>query len=130
MAFQIFDAYGAASRPEATLRASGYLFLSKGILKRAGDEHAKYCQVLFDEENSLLGIKLIDSGTSDLAAAAGVKEMMIEKSGASVNLVPLMKFYGIPKRKDKTVLEVKFDEGLIVIPISALKSGGGSSQQS
>jgi hypothetical protein len=113
MAFRVFTAYGAASRPEATLRSSGYLFLSKGILQRAGDEKATYCQLRFDEEDGRLGIKLARDDFDE-----GVRQMSIEPSGASVNLLPLLRYYGFPALKGKRVLPVKFEDNMIVLDLA------------
>ena len=112
MAFRVFTAYGAASRPEATLRSSGYLFLSKGILQRAGDEKATHCQLRFDEEDGRLGIKLARDDFDD-----GVRAMSIEPSGASVNILPLLRYYGFPALKGKRVLPVKFEDDMIVLDL-------------
>jgi hypothetical protein len=119
VAFKLFEAYGAASRPEATLRASGYLFLSRGILKRAGNEHAKYCQLMFDENNGFLGVKLVTQGVD--VKTDSTREMTTERSGAAVNIMPVLRYYGFPKLKGKKVLEVTFEEGLIVISLNELK---------
>jgi hypothetical protein len=114
MAFRVFTAYGAASRPEATLRSSGYLFLSKGILQRAGDEKATYCQLQFDEEEGRLGIKLARASFD----GEGMRQMSIEPSGASVNILPLLRYYGFPALKGKRVLPVRFEDGLIVLDLA------------
>lgn len=121
MAFTIFEAYGAASRPEATLRASGYLFLSKGILKRAGNEEATHIQLLFDEESNRLGMNFYDE-MLDGVDLPGVRELSQEKSGVSVNILPLLRYYGFPdpKRIGKQVFPVKFEEELAVIDLKPL----------
>jgi hypothetical protein len=115
MAFRVFTAYGAASRPEATLRTSGYLFLSKGILQRGGDEGATHCQLQFDEQSGLLGIKLASNGEELLED--GFRPLTVERSGASINILPLLRYYGFPRIKEKRVLPVKFEDGLIVIEL-------------
>lgn len=123
MAFKIFDAYGAASRPEATLRASGYIFLSRGILRRAGIEDATHAQLMYDEEADRLGIKLYTS--IDAPKEQSTREMSVERSGASVNILPLIRFYNLPdpKKLGKRVLPVQFEEGLVVIDMKDFRSG-------
>jgi hypothetical protein len=116
MAFRIFTAYGAASRPEATLRTSGYLFLSKGILQRAGDVEATHCQLQFDEQSGLLGIKLASNGRELIED--GFRPLTGERSGASINILPLLRYYGFPRLKEKRVLPVKFEDDLIVIELA------------
>jgi hypothetical protein len=115
MAFRVFDAYGAASRPEATLRASGYLFLSKGIMKRAGKEGATHCQLRYDESDGRLGIWLTEASSE--SGEGGVRPMLDEKSGASINLLPLLRYYGFPELKEKQVLPVTFEDDLVVIKL-------------
>lgn len=121
MAFKLFDAYGAANRPEATLRASGYLFLSRGILKRGGNEDATHAQLLYDEAEDRLGIKL--GGDVDVLLDNGFKDISREKSGASVNLLPLLRYYRFPEPKamGKRVLPVEFEKEMIVIELKPLR---------
>lgn len=122
MAFKVFDAYGAASRPEATLRTSGYLFLSKGIMKRAGSENATHAQLLFDEAWDRLGIRLYEP--VDVPNDGSAREASLEKSGIAVNVLPLMRYYGLPDPKSlgKQVLTVSFDGNVIVIGMSGIRA--------
>jgi hypothetical protein len=113
MAFRVFDAYGAASRPEATLRASGYLFISKGIMSRAGKESATRYQLRFDPDNGRCGIMLLDD--RDTGFDEGVRRLNVEASGASLTLLPLLRYYGFPAVKEKKVLPVAFEDDLIII---------------
>lgn len=116
MTFRVFTSYGAASRPEATLRGSGYLFLSKGILQRAGNSAAAHCQLQFDEQSGRLGIKLLADGHE--LFEDGARRLTVEKSGASINILPLLRYYGFPRLEGKRVLPVKFEGDLIVIELS------------
>ena len=125
LAFKIFDAYGAASRPETTLRASGYLFISKGIMKRARSENATHAQLMFDEVEGKLGIRLYEE--FDNPADGTTREASVEKSGVAVNLLPLLRYYGIPEPKvtGKQVLPVTFDDQVIVIDLKMLREAKG-----
>jgi hypothetical protein len=120
MAFKVFDAYGAASRPEATLRTSGYLFLSRGIMRRAESAGATHAQLLFDEEDGQLGINLF--AAKDAPVDGSAREASLEKSGISVNVVPLLRYYGFPEPKaiGKRVLPVSFNGRTIVIDLTVL----------
>lgn len=116
MAFEVFDAYGAASRPEATLRASGYLFISKGIMRRAGKADATHCQLQYDADTGRLGVVLTDKDAAMFDE--GIRPINVEKSGASINLVPLLRYYGLPTSfKGKLILPVTFDNNLIVMEL-------------
>ena len=121
MAFEVFTAYGAASRPEATLRTSGYLFVSKGIMKRAQSENATHAQLMYDEIENRLGIRLYD--TFDVPENESVREVSPEKSGIAVNLMPLLRFYGFPGPKilGKRVLPITLDGNVIVIDLKTLR---------
>ena len=119
MTFKVFDAYGAAARPEATLRASGQIFLSRGILSRSGKEGATHVQLQFDEEADTLGIKLCKSTAS--VTETGIREATVEKSGIAVNLVPLLRYYNFRMPKAKLVLPVTFGAGLVLIDLKPLR---------
>lgn len=128
MAFKVFDAYGAAARPEATLRASGQLFLSRGILKRSGREHATHYQLQFDEDTDRLAIKLCQN--TDGFSASGVREALLEKSGIAINVVPLLRYYNFRMPKAKVMLPVTFESDLVVADISGLRQGSEASSPS
>jgi hypothetical protein len=134
MAFKVFTAYGAASRPEATLRASGYLFISKGIMRRAGCENAAHAQLMYDEIEFRLGIRLYEDAPVD---DGSVRDVISEKSGIAMSLAPLLRYYGFPepKKLGKRVLQVSLQDKLIVLDLTALRqtkaeSGRGSKSAS
>ena len=122
MAFKVFDGYGAASRPTATLRVSGYVFLSKGILKRADCESCTHAELRFDEESQKVGIRLINDLVEDTDAPS-VRQINTEKSGISVNLLPLLRFYGYGKPTKKHVLQVEFNEGMVIVDLIQIGKG-------
>lgn len=121
MPFKVFDAYGAASRPEATLRASGYLFVSKGIMKRARSERATFAQLMYDESEQKLGIRLYDE--FDVPGDGSAPKVSVEASGVAVNILPLLRYYGLPEPKvtGKRVLPVSFEDQVIVIDLKQVK---------
>lgn len=119
MAFKVFDAYGAAARPEATLRASGQLFLSRGILRRSSREDATHYQLQFDEETDRLAIKLCHR--NDESSQPGVKEALLEKSGIAINVVPLLRYYNFRVPKAKMVMPVTFESDLVVVELKGLR---------
>lgn len=123
MAWEVFAAYGAASRHEATLRASGYLFISKAILKRANQEDATHFEMLYDEEHDRLGIKFWNNKVDEDEGKEGsVRELMTEKSGVAISLMPLLRYYGITKPSKKYGLAVTFpEEGMIAMSLKPLK---------
>jgi hypothetical protein len=121
--FKVFSAYGAASRPVATLRSSGYVFLSRGIAARAGHESATHYELMFSDENSQLGIRLYTEPDVN-PDAPSVRQTISEKSGISLTIVPLLRFYGFPDLgKGKRLLPVTFEQDMIVIDLSQLREG-------
>lgn len=124
MAFKVFDAYGAASRPTATLRVSGYVFLSKGILMRAGSEESTHAELSFDDETQRVGIRLVHD-VVDGTDATSIRQINTEKSGVSVNILPLLRFYGYGKPTKKHVLDVEFDEGMVIINLGKVLTKAG-----
>lgn len=123
MAFKVFTAFGAGSRLEATLRANGYLFLSLGILKRAGYEEAIAAQLMYDEETDRLGIHLFRNGEAP-SDDTTIRDMSKERSGKSVNIIPLIRFYNLPdpKKVGRQVLPVAFEDGLVIIDMKGLRN--------
>jgi hypothetical protein len=123
VAFKVFTAYGAGSRLEATLRANGYLFLSHGILKRAGYEDAIAAQLMYDEDSDRLGVKLFHNGQPRIADPT-IRDMSKERSGKSVNILPLIRFYNLPdpKKVGRQVFPVTFEDGLVVIDLKSLRN--------
>jgi len=90
-------------------------------MKRARSENATFAQLMFDEVEGKLGIRLYDE--FDNPADGTAREASVEKSGVAVNLVPLLRYYGIPEPKvtGKQVLPVTFDDQVIVIDLKALR---------
>ena len=124
MGFKVFEEYGAAARDEATLRISGYLFLSKGLLKRVNAEDSNGAVLLFDEDNKRIGIKFCDEYDSSKPEIRNVSK---ERSGVAVNILPLLKFYGMEKPEKKQTLKVSTDEDMLIIDASNLYSDANRS---
>ena len=120
MGFKVFDAYGAASRPTATLRVSGYMFLSKSIQKQAGSEHPTHVQLSFDEDSDKVGIRFLTDFVDDTDSPS-IREVSTEKSGISANLLPLLRFYRFSKPTKKHVFPVEFEDGMVVVDLSELR---------
>lgn len=123
MGFKIFTEYGASSRNEATLRVSGYLFISNAILKRlnvdtSGEEIQQGAILLFDEDSNLLGIKLSEEYDQK---QQDQRKLSKEQSGAAINILPLLRFYGFDKPTEKHLLKVDVRENMYVIDLSEIK---------
>lgn len=128
MPFEVFDAYGAAARPEVTLRASGQLFVSRGILKRSGREDATLYQLQFDEDTDRLAIKMCRN--YDKLNEQGVREAIREKSGIAINVLPLLRYYNLQVPKQKVVFPVGFENGgLVIVDLKGLRGRPDGSKQ-
>lgn len=117
MAFKVFEEYGAAARDEATLRISGYLFVSKGLQKRVDAEEANGAVLLYDEEGKRIGIRFHAIYDENNVAMRNVSK---EKSGVAVNILPLLRFYGIKKPSEKRTLQVSKEQDMLIVDIAPL----------
>jgi len=119
MAFEIFTAYGAAARGEATLRASGYLFLSRALMGRIRAEESQHVVLLYDPETNRLGIRPANGSDS----AEIQRAVSLEPSGTAVNIVPVLRCYDIRQPKKKVRLEAKVEENMLVIDLTPVRAG-------
>lgn len=91
-------------------------------MKRAGSENATHCELLFDEENLRLGVKLFNNRVDEFEEGS-LRELMREKSGTTVSLMPLLRFYGLPKPSKKYGLPVSFHEdGMMIMSLKEMKA--------
>jgi hypothetical protein len=96
------------------------LFISRGILKRSGNESgATHCRLFFDEENDALGIRLLDG--PDAFEADSIRDVSVERSGVAINILPLLRYYNFPVPHAKVVLPVTFDNDMVVVNIQGLR---------
>lgn len=117
MGFKVFEEYGAAARDGATLRVSGYLFLSKGLLRRVDAENAQGARLLYDEEGACLGVEFYDDYDKNRTE---IRALSREKSGSAINILPLLRFYGYGKPIEKQTLKVEKQGAMLVMDLSML----------
>ena len=112
MGFEIFTSYGAAARSEATLRASGYLFLPRAMTLRIGVvEQQKKLVLLVDAENCLLGIRMPKEDDPE----DSLRDVSHEISGIAINIVPVLKTMQLVKPKRKLTLPVEQQHHMLVV---------------
>lgn len=116
MAFELFDSYGAGARNEATLRASGYLFLSKSMIQAIHADKEKFLVLMYDREENKLGVRVPTPNDPESAR----REVSIEKSGIAINIVPVLKSYGLEKPKKKARLPVAIAQQMIIVEMGKL----------
>jgi hypothetical protein len=118
MGFEVFSAYGAASRDQATLRASGYLFVPSGMIQAIAAEGVTHVVLMYDKAATKLAIRAPrDDETPEVW-----REVVHEKSGIVVNIVPLLKTYKLqqPKKKVKLPAQVDSEQPWVVIDMRAV----------
>jgi hypothetical protein len=115
MPFQVFTSYGAASRIEATLRASGYLFIPQALFDQISDSgDTTKLVLLVDAEHMKLGVRL----ATDTDPASALRDATKENSGVSVNIVPIMRTMKLVKPKKKLRLDVTVDGNMLVLSMA------------
>lgn len=106
MSYEIFTAYGAGARDSATLRASGYLFVPKRLMQLIEGEQSQKVVLLFNKEKQEIVVRL----PCDQDPPEALREVILEKSGTAINVVPLLKAYKFDLPSKKVKLPAKFDE--------------------
>lgn len=117
MAFEVFTAYGAAARGEATLRASGYLFLSRALMGRIHAEESEHLVLLYDAETNRLGVRPANGSDSAEIQRAASRE----PSGTAVNIVPVLRCYDMKQPKRKVRLDAKVEKEILVIDLTPIR---------
>ena len=118
MSFEVFGSYGAGSRDSATLRASGYLFVPRAMLVEIKAADATELVLLYDRKESWLAIRAASKDDPQNVR----REVIREKSGSVVNIVPLLRSYRLPQPKRKVRLTTWIDEAspMIVMDMNEL----------
>lgn len=120
MAFKTFTSYGASSRSSLTLRVSGVLFISDGIINRLKAGKAEAAVVLFDDESPKIAINFLEKFDDTIE---GCRKLAAERSGVSLNIASVLRYYGVEKIKEKVNFKMEKQDDLLVIDISALTDG-------
>jgi len=97
-------------------------------MKRAGSENATHAQLMFDEDDDVLGIRLYEA--KDAPGDGSAREASPEKSGIAVNVIPLLRYFNFPEPKHvgKQVLNVTFDHNVIVIDLKDFRNAKALSE--
>jgi hypothetical protein len=115
MKFRKFTEYGAASRTKVTIRTNDLLFVSKTTLKRF-KENAKFAFIHVDDSNYLIAIEFLIDKPSD----GNFRKLSEEKAGVSINIGPVLRFFGIKKIVKKYVVDYENKDGMLVFSIKEL----------
>lgn len=118
MAFKLFHKYPLASW-EASLRTSGYLYINKflveGLVDLSQDKIENGAKLYFDEENKKLGIEFT---TSYDHSDKSQRKVTKEARGCVISILPLLRFYGIGKPKERHSLIVIRQNGMLVVDLT------------
>jgi len=126
MSFRKFTEYGAASRNNITIRTNGLLFISKNVAKQVGFyqkkpigggfyKEFKYSVLFIDEENKKVGIKFYEEKPD-----GEYRKISDEKAGISLNIFPVLRFFGINKLDKKFTTDFEINEDMLVFSIKDL----------
>lgn len=115
MPFRPFTEYGAASRTEVTIRTNDLLFISKITLKQF-NENAKYALLHVDDENGRIGVELL----TESPAGVNFRKLTEENAGVSINIAPVLRYFGIKKLSKKQVLGYEKEGRLLVFSVKEL----------
>jgi hypothetical protein len=118
MALRIFTDFGAASRNQVTLRVNLNLFISNGLIHRYKLEGFEYVCLYIDDEKMVVGLKFTKP---ENANNKEIRKVLKEKSGISINISPILRFYGVSKLYEKKNLDIAEEDGLLVLDLSSLK---------
>lgn len=119
MGFRPFKDFGNASRSTLTLRTSGVLFISNGILRKFNAEYCEAVLLFIDDESAKVGLKFIKEFDS---IQANCKKLSRERSGVSVNVAPILRYYEVSKQQEKINLAMQRQDDLLILEISSLLS--------
>ncbi len=115
MPFRPFTEYGAASRTEITIRTNDLLFVSKITLKQFNDK-AKYACLHVDDDNGKVGVQFLTEQPTE----TNFRKLTEEKAGVSMNIAPVLRYFGIKKLAKKQVLSYQNEGGMLVFSIKEL----------
>lgn len=118
MPFEVFSSYGAGSRDTATLRASGYLFIPRAMMLSLGAAEAREVVLLYDKDALQIAVQL--PGETDPQHVR--REVIREKSGTAVNIMPLLRANKLsqPRKKVKLPAHVEDLIPMVVIDVREL----------
>jgi hypothetical protein len=115
MSFRKFTEYGAASRKKITIRTNDLLFISKMALNQF-KENAHFAYFHIDEINYLIGVEFLSEKPSDGA----FRKISEERAGVSINIGPVLRFFGVKRVANKYLTEYENKEGMLVFSIKGL----------
>jgi hypothetical protein len=117
MSLRKFIEFGAASRNKVTLRANQTLFISKSIVNKYTSLNPVGCFIFVDDKKPILGIQFVDNIDNNKE----IKKISKEKSGFSVNISSVLRFYNIEKRKEKIDMDIVEDKDMLLMDLEKLK---------
>lgn len=118
MALRKFTNFGAAARSEVTLRVNQSIFISNSMLHKCKAINVKAVYLYVDDERPIIGIKFIDQVAENDKECRKVSR---EKSGVSLNIAPILKFYNINKQSKKKTMSSRIEGELLIVDLFQVK---------
>lgn len=115
MKFRKFTEYGAASRVKITIRTNDLLFISRSALKQF-NESARFAYIHIDESNAMVAVQFL----SEKPDGTDYRKLSEEKAGVSINIGPVLRFFGIKKVTSKYMMDYESEDGMLVFSIRGL----------
>ncbi len=116
MGLRKFTEYGAALRTDITIRTNDLLFISKSIIKQFDAEQAEYVVLYIDEDSYLAGIEFFKEKPD-----TDWRKISKEKAGVTINIAPLLRFFGIKKLDKKFIMNIKQEEKKLVFSLKGIR---------
>lgn len=114
---KIFTHYGASAREQVTIRTNDILFVSDTLLKRFNADKCCFVTIFIDEENAEIGLEFHDNKPTNVH-----RKVCGEKSGISINIAPILRYFNIKKLDRKYIANIRKDGKLLVFSIRELKT--------
>lgn len=118
MALRKFIEFGAASRNNVSLRANKSLFISKSIINKYKIVNPEACFIFIDDKKPIVGLQFVEKMNKENKE---LRKVLKERSGFSINIAPILRFYGIEKKKGKIEMSIIEDDELLLIDLVELK---------
>lgn len=118
MVFELFSALKGRHVPRVSVRSTHQIGLNEAAVKEFGLENVKFVQLYYDKENSLIGVKPIDSSTEPYAMS-----LRRRPTGADIAAKSFLDYYRIP-REQTVVVDAHWDNEnkMIILDLKNIRS--------
>ena len=113
MSWKKFESFGENFTPKISIRATGHIGFSRGAVNKFGLHRYQYCELLYDEERKMIGIKFTNDETS------GVTTKLVKRDiDCFISAKPFLNYFGVEYKPTKSYYgEHDEESGLVVIDL-------------